>query len=141
MDALAWQKSMYLNHGDEYRARRREEKHKDPIGTLIRVARSRAKRKGLEFTITAHDLPLSDICPCCAHKMIPRSGLAKQGPTPQSPSIDRLDSSLGYVPGNVAVICWRCNELKRDATAEELKKIISWIEGHRKPKLKIVGAA
>lgn len=140
-DALAWQKRMYLNHGDEYRARRRSEKHADPIGTLIRVARARAKKKGLAFTITAIDVPLPAACPCCSQKMMPRTGAAKQGPTPQSPSIDRLDSAYGYVPGNVAVICWRCNELKRNATPDELRKILMWIEGHEmaKIRLKVVG--
>lgn len=39
---------------------------------------------------------------------------------PQSPSLDRIDNRLGYVPGNVQVVSWRANELKKDATPREL---------------------
>lgn len=44
-----------------------------------------------------------------------------------SPSIDRIVPRLGYVVGNVALICWRCNNLKRDATADELFRVAMWI--------------
>jgi hypothetical protein len=45
-----------------------------------------------------------------------------------SPSIDRLDSSLGYVKGNVKIICWRANRVKSDATVEELRAILNFME-------------
>lgn len=44
-----------------------------------------------------------------------------------SPSLDRMDNTLGYVPGNVAVISNRANKLKSDATAEELRKVADWV--------------
>ena len=136
--ALAYQKRMYLNHGDEFRSRSRDSRLRNPIAHLWRDARARAKRKGQEFTITQSDLVMPQTCPCCNGKIQMRTGKPKQGPTPHSPSIDRLDSSLGYVPGNVAIICWRCNELKRNATPDELRKILSWIEGHNKRRLALV---
>jgi len=40
-----------------------------------------------------------------------------------SPSIDRIIPSLGYTLKNVAILCWRCNNLKRDADPAELKKV------------------
>jgi len=45
-----------------------------------------------------------------------------------SPSIDRIVPALGYVRGNVALLCWRCNNLKRDATAAELQKVVDWMK-------------
>lgn len=46
----------------------------------------------------------------------------------QSPSLDRIVPSLGYVVGNVALLCWRCNNLKRDSTASELMTVARWFE-------------
>ena len=136
--SLAYQKRMYLNHGVEFRERIRQMHARNPIPVLIRTCKNRAKRKGIEFTITAADLAMPPECPCCGNKLQARTGPRKPGPTPNSPSIDRVDNSRGYVPGNVAIICWRCNELKRNATPEELHKILSWIEGHTKKRLALV---
>jgi hypothetical protein len=36
-----------------------------------------------------------------------------------SPSIDRIDPRLGYLPGNVWIICNRANRIKSDGTARE----------------------
>lgn len=49
------------------------------------------------------------------------------GPAPDSPSLDRVIPELGYVPGNVIVISWRANNLKRDATIEELEAVIAYM--------------
>ena len=38
-------------------------------------------------------------------------------------TVDRIDSSLGYVKGNVWVVSYRANAIKRDATPEELRRI------------------
>lgn len=43
------------------------------------------------------------------------------------PSLDRLDSTRGYVRGNVAVISWRANKLKNSARVEELERIAAWM--------------
>ena len=136
--ALAYQKRMYLNHGVEFREMVRRNRQSNPIAALLRLAKSRAKKKGLEFSITATDLVLGGACPCCNGKMEVRTGPTKPGPTPYSPSIDRLDNDIGYVPGNVAIICWRCNELKRNATPQELRKILEWIEMQTPKRLKLV---
>jgi len=45
----------------------------------------------------------------------------------RSPSIDRVHPERGYVVGNIALLCWRCNNLKRDATSSELQTIVDWM--------------
>ena len=40
--------------------------------------------------------------------------------TDNSPSLDRVIPSLGYVPENVIVVCNACNRRKNDATPKEL---------------------
>lgn len=44
-----------------------------------------------------------------------------------SPSIDRIDSTKGYVKGNVAVMSWRANRIKNDGTLEEHQKIVEYL--------------
>jgi hypothetical protein len=39
-------------------------------------------------------------------------------------TLDRIDSSQGYVPGNIQVLSHRANMLKNDTTLEELKLIV-----------------
>ena len=39
---------------------------------------------------------------------------------PTTPSLDRIDSSKGYIKGNVQWVSWRANQLMSDATPDEL---------------------
>lgn len=43
------------------------------------------------------------------------------------PSFDRLDSTLGYISGNVFIICLRCNTIKNFGTAEEHYRIADYM--------------
>lgn len=45
-----------------------------------------------------------------------------------SPSIDRIDSSKGYVKDNIQIISWRANRIKNDSTPEELRKLADYME-------------
>jgi len=42
--------------------------------------------------------------------------------------LDRFDSSKGYIPGNINVICWACNNMKGAATSAQLRMIADWME-------------
>lgn len=139
VDALAWQKRMYDERPADFRQMCRDKKLKNPVAYMLTGVRSRAAKRGIQFSITAADIQVPAECPCCTRPLQMRSGPAKQGPLPGSPSIDRIEGALGYVPGNVIVICWRCNELKRNATADELRTVLNWMESiHHKPALRLV---
>ncbi len=49
---------------------------------------------------------------------------------PDGATIDRLNHSKGYVPGNVHVTSWRANMLRRDMTDQELRALANfWLPG------------
>ena len=50
--------------------------------------------------------------------------------------LKKIDSSKGYIKGNIQVISFKANRLKNNGTIEEFKKIISYIETHQKIGLK-----
>lgn len=43
-------------------------------------------------------------------------------------TLDRIDPTKGYVPGNIAVLSHQANRLKNNATPDELRKIADWID-------------
>jgi hypothetical protein len=90
----------------------------DPIGGLIRCAKYRAKKSGLEFSITANDITIPTCCPVLGIELkMSERGAGRQN---TAPSLDRIDNTKGYIPGNVEVVSWRANALKRDSTPEEM---------------------
>lgn len=87
----------------------------------LSAARARARRSEIPFELTIDDVPeVPDICPILGLKLVPRQG---RGGKPNSPSLDRVVSAKGYIPGNIHWISCRANKIKSDATAEELRKI------------------
>lgn len=66
------------------------------------------------------------VCPCCGRELDYGFKHDKQKHD-NSPSIDRIDIRAGYVVNNIALICWRCNNLKRDAGPNELQMIVDWM--------------
>jgi hypothetical protein len=79
-------------------------------------SRDRAIRQSLPFSITKEDILVPESCPVCGCEMVSGDGKHRM----DSPSLDKWDPSLGYVKGNVWVICMRCNLRKGDLPGEEL---------------------
>jgi hypothetical protein len=89
---------------------------------------ARARRCELEFNITEADFPNwreQEDCPVLGIKLCWTNAEKLQG---SSPTIDRIDSIIGYVPGNVALISHRANTIKNRGTIEEHRKIADWME-------------
>jgi hypothetical protein len=60
--------------------------------------------------------------------------------TEGSPSIDRIDNNGGYTVDNIAVISWRANRLKNNATSDELRQIAEWMDSYAHPGGNLIGA-
>lgn len=139
---LNWQKRQYAQRADDFRADRRAYWNDNPEVKMFLGVRSRARKRGYECTITAKDIVIPENCPCCGVKLEVRNGPAKQGAIPTSPSLVRINPKRGYAPDNIAVICWRCNTLKNDASIAELKTVLTWMERmetRADPWLRLVG--
>lgn len=91
---------------------------------MLRNARSRARGAGVPFTIEKTDIVIPTHCPILGIPLFPRRG--RQGGGDNSPSLDRVEPSRGYVPGNIIVISNRANRLKSDASLQELRDIASF---------------
>jgi hypothetical protein len=96
----------------------------DVLNILYKNIKSRAKRKGIEFTIQKSDIIIPDICPVFGIKLERES----RDRWKTGPSVDRIDNTKGYIPGNITVVSRRANILKRDATIEELKLLAEYYE-------------
>jgi hypothetical protein len=103
---------------------------KDYRLALIRAAKHRAKEKNIPFDITKDDLELIWKCPVLGIDIF-SAGLNN----PNAPSIDRIIPCFGYIKGNVKIISRRANTLKGDATLEEVKLIMKYIDNEIKKKL------
>lgn len=88
-------------------------------------AKSRAKDRELTFDIDISDITIPEVCPILGIPLFCTVG--KSGAYKNSPSLDRIDNSLGYVKGNVWVISQLANAMKCHANSEELKAFANWI--------------
>lgn len=103
-------------------SQKREYLLKFPEIYLLQWARVRAKQKNLKYDLNISDIKIPSYCP------ILKIPLIVGGRNGNSPSLDRINNSEGYIKGNVAVISRRANSLKSDGTLEEFKKIVDFLK-------------
>jgi hypothetical protein len=106
-------------------------KPENRIRHTLGQAKRRATKDGRAFDITIEDLlPLPAVCPVLGIELN-YAGTKVRGFVDNSPSIDRIDSSKGYIKGNVQIISWRANRVKSDASVAELEAVIKYMKGHQ----------
>ena len=104
-------------------------RHSQPILRMMHSVRKSAKRRGLGVDLCANDLlPLPKVCPILGIELDYTYGSKYGRAQRNSPSVDRIDSSKGYVKGNVQVISMRANTLKSDSTIPELLALAAYME-------------
>jgi len=82
-------------------------------------AKQRAKRAGLEFTISKDDIVIPNKCPVLGMALATPEERGKQQ-LDNSPSLDRIDNTKGYTPDNVWVVSYQANRMMSNATPEQL---------------------
>lgn len=93
-------------------------RHKSKLTTeerMLNNAKHRASKRGLEFSIELSDITIPEQCPIFR---MPFVGQYRA-------SLDRINSTEGYVKGNIQVISHRANMIKNCATLDELEAIVS----------------
>lgn len=85
--------------------------------------KQRAADKGLPYDLDADYIQsiLPTHCPVLGIELVRRAG--RSGNSPSSPTVDRIVPELGYVRGNVMIISKRANQIKSDASPEEIMKV------------------
>lgn len=97
---------------------------------LLQRIKTKCKKLNIPFDITLDDLVIPDVCPVLgiplkfgvktANKFRERRGVQ----TPDdSPSVDRIFPELGYIKGNIVIVSYRANNIKTNATPEELQQV------------------
>jgi hypothetical protein len=116
----------YRDRLEKYKQQRQRAKAESPIvswaSCAFYAAKQRAKKSGLEFSITK-DWIVSNAVEVC-----PLLGLTLDYGAKKShdscASLDRRDSSLGYTPENCKVVSFRANRIKNNATIEEMERLV-----------------
>jgi hypothetical protein len=103
-------KEQHIKNTTEYALNNYEQK------ILSNAIRS-AKTKNLEFNLTIQDIVIPEYCPYLGTKITKILG---KGVIWTNASIDRIDSSKGYIKGNVEIISRKANSMKNMATKEEM---------------------
>ena len=101
---------------EKERERRKNNWKYQPTLAMLNNSKQRAKKAGLEHTITVNDIVIPDYCPVLGIKL-DVGDRKKHG---NAPSIDRIDNTKGYTKENIMIVSNRLNMLKNDATLEEL---------------------
>jgi len=94
---------------------------------LLKCSKAGAKRDGREHTITLADIVIPEFCPVYGLRL----DCAAPARAPNLPSLDRVDNTKGYVPGNVRVISWKANCDKSDLSQDEILALAAYVQSHR----------
>ena len=93
---------------------------------MFRRAKARAKERGLSFDLDKSYVVIPEVCPVLGIKLEHFCG--HSGGRPNSPALDRIDNTKGYIKGNVIVISHLANMMKSSATKEELLAFADWVQ-------------
>lgn len=87
-----------------------------------------AKSTKWEWDITMSDLMWPSHCPILGIELDWFAEKRQEN----SPSIDRIDSTIGYLKDNVCIMSWRANRIKNNGTREEHQLIADFLSslGH-----------
>lgn len=90
---------------------------------LLAVKKSQAKKNNILFNLKEEDVVYPDVCPVLGIPLEHGDGVLGDS----SPTIDRINPSLGYTRGNIQVISLLANRMKNSANPEQLLKFADWI--------------
>lgn len=96
-----------------------------PEKKMLARAKARANKYQIECDIELEDIEIPEICPILNIPLTCHSGTS--GGKPDSPSLDRIDNTKGYIKGNVIVVSHLANMMKSSATVQNLIDFATWV--------------
>lgn len=96
---------------------------KTPEYKMHRRNKHRAKRDGIPFDLDLEDIYIPSHCPLLGIPIY-----VNDKPKADSASLDKIIPSLGYVKGNVWVVSQKANQMKSNATVDELRLLADNLE-------------
>lgn len=135
--ARQWRDKQSAEWHEKEKERKRKQYHnnstyytswqKDNVNSrLYSIAKSRAKKRGIEFNITKEDIFIPTHCPILGIELQMNQGSGAGGKK-NSYSLDRIDPTKGYIKGNIQVISNLANTMKSYANPEELIAFAEWV--------------
>ena len=112
-------KEVYHNDISANRKKLKEWYRNNVESRLWSSAKARARRFNLDFNITKEDIVIPKCCPVLGIELVVGEKYAHG----ESPSLDRIIPSKGYVKGNIIVISNKANSIKNNATVNEIKQV------------------
>lgn len=112
----------YNKNKDKFKNKLNKWREKNHEKAILLRAKQRAKQKDFEFNLDAVDIVIPLRCPILDIEIIRNKSIKAN-----SPSLDRIDNTKGYIKGNIMVISNKANTMKNNATPEELIKFAKWI--------------
>lgn len=104
--------------------------------SIQRMMLARIKYKNPKTDVQLTDVYCPEFCPYLGIKLDYRTtAQGREKRLPALASVDRIDSSKGYVKGNIQIISWAANFLKKDATIEEMVNFAVGVLKHHRPEL------
>lgn len=114
-----------------YYENQRQKRETEPVflSQLMYNCKTRAGKKGIEFNLDLDFIQelfkaTKGKCSLTQQNMNLECHSRKKA-NPFKASLDRIDSTKGYIKGNVRFVCWAVNQMKADRTDEEFK---FWVE-------------
>lgn len=113
----------YLENQAQIRDKINKARRNTPENQILTRCKNRAKEQGLDFNLELSDIVLPTHCPVFKTKL----EYAASKPEHRY-SIDRIDSTKGYIKGNVQIISQLANTMKNNATPAQLIMFAKWIK-------------
>ncbi len=115
------------------RASYEERRIRSPEKILWYSAKSRAKKLGVNFTISPQDIiavwPNDMVCPVLGLKMQHNFDDSSGCCSKTSPTLDRIRPGLGYTSDNIIIMSLKANQIKTDETDPAVfRRVADWVE-------------
>jgi exonuclease VII large subunit len=125
---LKYYKKYYEKNKETKLKQQRRQRTENKEARLCIDIKSRIKNKNISFNLDEEYVkeiwPKDDKCPALNIEFKRGEGMQIDA----SPSIDRIIPELGYVKGNVQIICMLANRIKSNATPKQVMSVAKYFK-------------